>query len=125
MARFTMSLKLTFGFTHPSERIALHASHLEEKIGEMNVAFWPDLIIMDGRSSFVTRGPDRGKLVHPKLILASGDRVAIDVEGVKVLQSYKEKNELNMPAWELPQIKHAIKMRVGAKDADHVRVIRV
>jgi len=32
--------------------------------------------------------PAKGELREPSLILASGNQVAIDVEGVKILQSY-------------------------------------
>jgi hypothetical protein len=47
-------------------------------------------------------------------MLASGDLIAIDVEAVKVLASYKAKNILLKDPWQLPQITTALKYRLGA-----------
>ncbi len=116
-ARFTMSLKLTVGFLPLEERQVLHRDHLEERCAELNLAVTPDLIIMDGRSAFITNGPAWGELVEPGYILASGDQVAIDVEGVRILQSYKADNLLTMPAWELPQIRAAASLGIGVSGA--------
>lgn len=112
-ARYTGALKLSVGFMKPRERIRLHALHLEEKISELNTLINPVLSIMDARKVFVTDGPDVGKIENPNLILASNNRVAIDIEGVKILQSYKEKNYLNIPVLELPTIKNAIELGIG------------
>jgi len=113
-ARFTMSLKLTVGFLPLDDRPVLHQDHVEERCAELNLFVRPDLIIMDGRLAFVTNGPASGELVEPGYILASGDQVAIDVEGVRTLQSYKAENLLTAPAWELPQIRTAAALGVGA-----------
>lgn len=121
-ARFTMSLKLTVGFLPLEERELLHQDHVEERCAELNLAVRPDLIIMDGRTAFVTNGPASGKLVEPGCILASGDQVAIDVEGVRILQSYKAKNLLSGSAWELPQIRTAAALGVGVS-SDAMRLV--
>lgn len=115
-ARFTGALKLSVGFMKPRERIRLHMMNLEEKIAELNFLINPSLIIMDARKVFVEDGPDVGKVENPNLILASNDRVAIDIEGVKILQNYKAKNYLNLPILEIPQIKRAIELGIGNKD---------
>ncbi len=130
LARFTMSLKLIIGMTHTVEMKYLHANTLsdpkepfEEKIPELSLPIGPDLIIMDGRKSFITGGPDTGDLVEPKVIMASGDRIAIDVEGVKILQSYEADNLLQMDVWELPVIAGAVKLSLGAaSEADYTLV---
>ncbi|HUS70838.1 MAG TPA: DUF362 domain-containing protein [Anaerolineae bacterium] len=108
-ARFTLSLKLSMGFVHPAERLAYHMSNLEQKVAEINLVWQPDLVIMDGRKAFVSGGPEKGELVEPGIILASGDMVAIDVEGLKVLQSYEADNRLGSNPYELPQIATALK----------------
>jgi uncharacterized protein (DUF362 family) len=108
-ARFTMSLKLGVGFLHPGERRGLHFSHLEEKAAEINLVWQPDLIVMDGRKAFVAGGPDKGELVEPGIFMASGDMVAIDVEALKVLQSYPANNRLDGDPYRLPQIATALK----------------
>jgi uncharacterized protein (DUF362 family) len=108
-ARFTMSLKLSVGFVHPGERRSLHMSNLEEKAAEINLVWQPDLIVMDGRKAFVSGGPEKGELVEPGILMASGDMVAIDVEALKVLQSYPAQNRLGGDPYQLPQIATALK----------------
>ena len=107
LAQFTGSLKLSVGFMKPFQRIFLHSRHIQEKIAELNKIIHPDLIIMDARKCFINRGPDKGEVREPNLILASKDRVAIDVEGIKIIQNYKGNSLKGIDPWELPQIKKA------------------
>jgi uncharacterized protein (DUF362 family) len=123
-ARFSLSLKLAVGLLEFEQRKNLHSIHLEEKIAELNLAVRPHLIVMDGRKCFVTGGPDKGLVEEPNLILASGDRIAIDVEALKVLKSYRANNRLDMDVWEFPQIKHAIKLGLGIKSENEVQVVK-
>jgi len=106
-AQFTGSLKLSVGFMEPTQRIGLHIRHLQEKIAELNKLINPDLIIMDARKCFINKGPAEGEVREPGLILASKDRVAIDVEGIKIIQSSEGNSLKNIDPWELPQIKKA------------------
>lgn len=115
-ARFSMSLKLGMGVIHPGQRRGMHLHHLEEKAAEINLTRQPDLIVMDGRKSFVTGGPSKGQLVEPGVILASGDMVAIDVEALKILLSYKAQNRLMPDPWQSPQIANALKHGLGSRD---------
>jgi len=128
LARFTMSLKLIVGVTHPVDMQYMHADHrlgktdepMDMKMIELSLPLGPDLIIMDGRKSFITDGPAEGEVVEPGVIMASGDRIAIDVEGVKILQSYPRDNLIKMPVWELPLIKRAIELGLGVSgEADY------
>ncbi len=113
-ARFTASLKLALGCTKKTERIA-HFIHLEPKIAEVSSIIWPDICIMDARKIFVTHGPEEGDIEDPNLLLASGDRIALDVEGVKIIQGYNANNRLrNINPWELPTIVRAIELGLGA-----------
>jgi uncharacterized protein (DUF362 family) len=125
LARFTISLKLAVGLMKPRERMSLHMSHLEEKVAELNTIYDPDLILVDGRKAFVTKGPSNGKVEEPNIIIAGTDRVAVDVEGVKVLQSFGEKNKLDMPVWELPQIKAAVELGLGAANEEEYLVEKI
>lgn len=126
LARFTMSLKLGVGLLHPAMRpVTLHGSNLEEKCAELNLAVRPDLIIMDGRLAFITEGPAQGERVSPGLVLASGDPLAVDMEGLKVLQSYNGENMLDMEAGELPLIRHAAKINIGVSGKGEYVVKRV
>jgi uncharacterized protein (DUF362 family) len=118
-ARFTLSLKFPMGLVHPGERLAYHMSNLEQKVAEINLVRQPDLIIIDGRKAFVSGGPERGELVEPGIIMASGDMVAIDVEALKVLQSYEADNQLGSDPYALPQIVTALKHGLGAPDGSY------
>jgi len=111
-AQFTGALKLSIGFTKPIERVRLHLRHLQEKIAELNKIIHPHLIIMDARKCFINRGPAEGELREPGLILASTDRVAIDVEGIKIIQSFEGNSLKGINPWELPQIKRAVELKI-------------
>jgi hypothetical protein len=88
LAQFTMSLKLAVAFMRSRERLLLHMGHIGEKIAELNTLVAPDLILTDGRKCCISGGPTAGECREPGLVLASGDRIAIDVEGLRILQSY-------------------------------------
>ncbi len=111
IAKFTGSLKLQVGIMKPSQRMFLHFMNVQGKIADLNTIVHPDLIIMDARKCFVTRGPSDGLVKEPGLILASESRVSTDIEGIKIIQSYPE-NCLDTKAEELPQIKRAKELGV-------------
>jgi uncharacterized protein (DUF362 family) len=122
-AQYTGALKLAVGFMKPVERINLHLSHLQEKIAELNTLFNVDLIIMDARKCFITGGPAEGEVREPNLILASDDRIAIDVEGIKIIQSFKGNSLKNINPWQLPQIKRAVELNLGVSSEKDYEVI--
>lgn len=115
-AQFTGSLKLAVGFMKPFQRIPLHLKNIQEKVAELNKLFNPDLIIMDARKCFINKGPSEGKVAEPNLILASTDRIALDIEGIKIIQGFKGNSLQNIDPWELPQIKKAVEFGIGIKD---------
>ena len=120
LARFTLSLKFAVGLTEPESRRFLHAGDLEEKVVEINLAVKPDLIIMDGRKCLVTGGPAHGRRKKAGVVLASSDMVALDVEALKILKSFKAANRLDMPVWDLPQIAAARRLGLGSSgEGDH------
>jgi uncharacterized protein (DUF362 family) len=116
LARFSLSLKLAVGFVNPGERRSMHMGNLERKIAEFNLVLQPDLIIMDGRKAFISGGPAKGVLVEPGVIMASGEQVAIDVEALKILGSYKGKNRLLPDPYDSPQIATALRHGLGSKE---------
>ena len=100
---------------HPGERRGLHSSGIEQKIAEINLCWQPDLIVMDGRKAFVSGGPDKGELVEPRIVLTSGDLVAVEVEAMNLLLLYKAKNRLVADPWQSLQISTALKHGLGAQ----------
>lgn len=119
LSRFSLSLKLAVGFLHPGERRYLHKGNLERKLVEINLAWQPDLIIMDGRKAFVSGGPDKGELAEPGIIMASGDMTAIDVEALRVLLSYSATNRLERNPWESAQIVTALRHKLGSSEGEY------
>jgi uncharacterized protein (DUF362 family) len=121
-ADFSLSLKLAFGFTKGSERMAFHLRHLKEKLVDLNLVVHPSLVIMDGRKCLITGGPFSGDVREPNVIIASGDRVAIDVEAIKIIESF-EGARLKDDPWTYPQIRHAVKLGLGVKNAQEYSII--
>jgi uncharacterized protein (DUF362 family) len=107
----------------PSERMLLHARHLEEKIADLNLVVHPNLVIMDGRKCFINGGPASGELRNPNVILASGDRIAIDVEAIKVIESF-EGASLKGDPWGFTQIRRAVELGIGVKSERDYEVVR-
>lgn len=121
-ADFTMSLKLAMGFVRRWDRVWMHLWRLSEKLAELNLAIAPDLIIVDGRRCFISGGPSGGELREPNLILASGDRIAMDVEALKVIQSYPG-HGLKKSPWELTMIRRAVELGLGATSEAEYRLV--
>jgi len=121
-AKFTLSLKLAVGFMKPSERMLLHARNLEEKIADLNLVVHPSLIIMDGRKCFISGGPACGELRNPKVVLTSGDRIAMDVEAIKIIQSFEGANLTDDP-WSYTQICRAVELGIGVKSEQNCKTI--
>jgi len=121
-ADFTLSLKLAMGFVKPRDRVKMHVWRLREKLADLNLAIAPDLILMDGRRCFISGGPATGELREPNLVLASGDQVAIDVEALKVIQSYAG-HGLKKDPWELTMIRRAVALGLGAASEAAYQVV--
>lgn len=122
-ASFTGAIKLSMGFVKPFfDQITFHMRHLCEKLAELMLVMKPDLIITDARRVFITGGPAKGEIRTPNLILASGNQVATDVEGVKILQSYPE-NSLKVDVWDLVQIRHAVELGQGPRNEEEYEVV--
>lgn len=121
-AGFSLSLKLAFGFTKGSERMGFHIRHLKEKFVDLNLVVHPSLIIMDGRECLISGGPFHGAVRKPDVIMASGDRVAMDVESIKMIESFEGASLLGNP-WEMTQIRHAVELGLGMKSDDRYRPV--
>jgi uncharacterized protein (DUF362 family) len=121
-ADFSLSLKLAFGFTKKSERMDFHLRRLKEKLVDLNLVVFPNLIIMDGRKCFISGGPFRGEVRNPNVILASGDRVAMDVESIKIMQSF-ENSKLKGNPWSYTQIRRATALQLGVIEESEYTVI--
>jgi uncharacterized protein (DUF362 family) len=129
---FTLSLKNSVGLAAkwvPGEgynyMTELHnSSHQRRMIAEINTAYQPDLVVLDGVEAFVEGGPAQGKKVQANLILAGNDRVAIDAVGVAVLRHFGTTPEVSQgPIFEQEQIARAVELGLGVGSPDQIALI--
>jgi uncharacterized protein (DUF362 family) len=132
--QFTLSLKNSVGlvakklpgsiYNYMGE---LHLSpHQRKMIAEINKHYPADLVLMDGMKAFLNKGPERGIIAEPKLLLASKDRVAIDAVGVAILRHYgTTKKVASGPIFEQEQIKRGAEIGVGVESADQINLIPI
>ncbi len=129
---FTMSLKNSVGMVAkriPGDRWdymgELHASPDQRlMIAEINTAYTPALILLDGVEAFVTSGPESGKRVWAEVVLAGTDRVAIDAVGVAVLRHFDTTPEVGQgPIFQQEQIARAVKLGLGVDGPQKIRCI--
>jgi uncharacterized protein (DUF362 family) len=127
---FTLSLKLHVGVV-PTTRHGydymreLHSSpHQRKMIAEINAAFKPDLIVLDGIDAFVDGGPMTGKRARGNLFIASTDRVAIDAVGVATLKVLGSNHQImNRRIFEQDQIARAVELGLGASSPSEIELI--
>jgi uncharacterized protein (DUF362 family) len=124
---FTMSLKLTTGMVHRKNMDELHSSdHMREMIAEMNYAYEPNLIIMDGVEAFYDGGPADGSRWEANLTFASKDRVAIDAVGVAALKMHGTTPEIERrPVFAQDQIKRAVELGLGVAEPREIELVPV
>ena len=129
---FTMSLKNSVGLVAkrvPGERYdymsELHSSpYQRHMIAEINVAYQPALIVLDGVEAFVDGGPDRGKRVAAQVILAGTDRVAIDAVGVAILRYFGTTPAVSQGSiFQQEQIARAVELGLGVDGPEEIELI--
>ena len=103
----------------------LHSSpYQRQMITEINTAYLPDLIILDGVEAFVDGGPARGKHVEPQVILAASDRVAIDAVGVAILRHFGTTPAVSQgPIFQQEQIARAVELGLGVDSPEKIELI--
>jgi uncharacterized protein (DUF362 family) len=129
---FTMSLKNSVGLIAKTVPHAIH-NYMQElhsspdqrkMIAEINAAYNVDLVIMDAVDAFRKGGPESGDPIHPGLLLASNDRVAIDATGIALLRYYGSTSEvMRGRIFDLDQIARAAELEVGAASVDDIDLV--
>jgi len=129
---FTLSLKNSVGLAaktvpgipHDFMRELHNSPHQRLMIAEINAAYRPDLVVLDGVDAFVTGGPDRGKEVAAGVMLAATDRVAIDAVGVALLRHFGTTPEVSRGAiFEQEQIARAAALKVGVASPQQIELV--
>ena len=123
---FTMSLKLSVGIVHKDNMRELHTSFLSQRkmIAEINQAYAPSLILLDGIEAFVDKGPMNGPKRRADVILAGTDRIAIDAVGLAVLKELGSNREImEKPIFAHEQIARAVELGLGVHSAGEIEIV--
>lgn len=125
---FTLSLKNSVGLVprtgYPYMSELHRSSYQRQMIAEINTAYSPDLIILDGVEAFVAGGPDQGTRVKAEVMLAGSDRVAIDAVGVAILRLLGTTPEVSQgPIFQQEQIARAADLGLGVKSPAQVQIV--
>jgi len=129
---FTLSLKNAVGLaakTIPGEgydyMTELHNSPDQRNmIAEINAAYSPALIVLDGVEAFVDGGPDAGTRVRAEVILAGADRIAIDAVGVALLRYHGTTAQVSAGAvFEQEQIRRAVELGLGVTGPEGIEIV--
>lgn len=124
-ARYSICLKNFVGATHFRQRpYFVNRRHWEEVIAELNMAYSPDLNIVDGTTIMVSGGPWEGEAARANLVIASGDRVAADVVGLGIIRSFGLWQAVASPGiWRQGQIRRAVEAGLGAKGPEEIKLL--
>jgi len=129
---FTLSLKNSVGMVAssiPTDKYdymnELHTSrHQRLMIAEINTAYTPDLIVLDGVEAFISGGPDNGQKVSSQIILAGTDRIAIDAVGVALLRYHGCQTEVAKgKIFEQEQIARAVELGLGVDSPAKIQLL--
>lgn len=127
---FTLSLKLAVGLVPRAGydyMRELHSSPYQRTlITEINLAYTPTLIILDGVDAFIDGGPEDGTLVHPHVTLASTDRIAIDAVGVAILRDLGTTPEVSKGSiFDQEQIARAVELNLGVNGPSEISLVTI
>lgn len=119
---FTMSLKNSVGVVPRKGNTLmreLHASPDQRRmIAEINFAYRPAVIVLDGLVAFVDQGPMDGPRKDAGVFVAGTDRVAVDAVGVAILKDLGSNDAIMKPAvFAQEQIARAVELGLGVSSA--------
>ncbi len=129
---FTMSLKNSVGMVAkvvPGDNYnymqELHSSRFQRAmIAEVNTAYTPALIVLDGVTAFTRGGPATGEQVSPEVVLAGTDRIAIDAVGVALLRYFGTTAEVTHGSiFQQEQIARAVELGLGVDSPEKIELV--
>ena len=125
---FTLSLKNSVGIVprknHPFMK-ELHSSPQQRRmIAEINAAYSPSLIVVDGLEAFVDGGPMTGTRKAAHVFLAGTDRVAVDAVAVAILKELGSTREImEKKVFEQEQIARAVELGLGVGSPAAIEIV--
>ncbi len=123
---FTMSLKLSVGITHKRNMRELHTSFrsMRKMIAEINTAYRPSLVLLDGLDVFTDKGPSRGPQKQADVILAGTDRVAVDAVGLSILKELgSNKAVMEKKIFDQEQISRSVELGLGVSRSEDIEIV--
>jgi uncharacterized protein (DUF362 family) len=129
---FTMSLKNSVGMVGKiipgnahNFMTELHASQYQRAmIAEVNLAYTPALIVLDGVQAFISDGPAQGERVDSEVVLAGTDRIAIDAVGVALLRFFGTRTAVaEGPIFQQDQIARAVALGLGIDGPEKIEFV--
>jgi uncharacterized protein (DUF362 family) len=125
LTSFSISLKHTVGCIRPRHRARMHfGGPIGEQVAEVASAFCPNLSLVDGRQCYIRGGPCYGFIRDAGVMIAGADRVAVDVTGIRCLQTVPG-CKLSRDPWEFDQIRSAVRFGLGAASDDWIRTVKL
>lgn len=125
-AGYSICLKNFVGATNFRQRpYFVDRRHWEEVVAELNLAYSPDLNIVDGTKTMVKGGPWKGVVKDTGFVMASGDRVAADAVGLAVISSFGlwGKAAPGGSIWNQRQLRRAAELGLGASGAGEISLL--
>jgi len=129
---FTMSLKNSVGMVAsvvPGDSYnymnELHGSrHQRLMIAEINAAYTPALVVLDGVEAFINSGPEQGARKWGEAVLAGTDRVAIDAVGLALLCHLGYGGIASKgPIFQQEQIARAVELELGVDSPAKIQFV--
>ena len=129
---FTLSLKNSVGLaakTVPGDgynyMTELHNSSAQRSlIAEINAAYAPALIVLDGVEAFTNGGPDAGNKVDAGVVLAGVDRIAVDAVGVAILRDLGTTADVRRGGvFKQEQIARAVELGLGVAQPEAITLL--
>jgi uncharacterized protein (DUF362 family) len=110
------------GYNYMSE---LHNSpYQRHMIAEINTAYKPALILMDGVEAFLDGGPAQGRKAQTGVILAGTDPIAMDAVGVAILRLFGATAAVSKGSiFDLEQIARAVELDLGVDTPQKINLI--
>jgi uncharacterized protein (DUF362 family) len=129
---FTLSLKNSVGLA--AKRVPnndynfmreLHSSKDQRRmIAEINAAYKPALVVLDGVEAFTDGGPAKGKKVKSEVMIVGTDRIAIDAVGVALLRHFGTTSAVEKgKVFEQEQIAQAVRLGLGVTGPDQIEFL--
>jgi uncharacterized protein (DUF362 family) len=93
-------------------------------IAEINAAYTPALVVLDGVEAFRDGGPEAGTRVETQVVLAGVDRIAVDAVGVAILRDVgTTANVRRGRIFDQEQIARAVELGLGVQQPEAITLL--